>query len=61
MKIKPAYWIGIMAVVGAIIGTIIGFIFPGLENRGAVFGMLIGITIGTSMYSTQTREEKSKQ
>lgn len=61
MNIKPAYWIGIMALIGAISGTIIGLLFPELGVRGATSGTIIGITIGTVMYSIQAPKGKSSQ
>lgn len=56
---KPAYWIGIMAVVGAVIGTIIGLIFfPENSAFSASSGMFIGIATGTGIYAHQQEQAK---
>lgn len=47
---KPAYWIGLMAVVGALAGYVV---FKGTGWVDASMGAVIGIMIGVLMYSRQ--------
>lgn len=56
---KPAYWMGIMAVVGAVIGAILGFIFPTGTNY-AVYGTALGIGVGLVIYASQTSKAAKK-
>jgi hypothetical protein len=56
---KPAYWIGIMALVGSVVGTIIGLIFfPENSVSGATTGLIIGIATGTGIFATQQEQAK---
>ncbi len=56
---KPAYWMGILAVVGAVIGAILGFIFPTGTNY-AVYGTVIGMGAGLVIYASQTSQAAKK-
>ena len=47
---KPRYWIGIMALAGAIIGYAFTKITNGYD-LGTFLGTIIGTTIGTVIYS----------
>jgi uncharacterized membrane protein (UPF0136 family) len=51
---KPAYWIGVLALVGAIIGYVA---FQSMGWLGTGIGIVIGILIGAVIYSTQTRQK----
>lgn len=58
---KPEYWIGIMALVGAILGTIIGLIFS--PDSGATFaggGTIAGIATGTGVYAHLKQKEETR-
>lgn len=52
---KPAYWIGIMGLVGAIVGYLISRWTGWL---GSIEGAIIGIIIGTLLYAIQMRKLK---
>ena len=52
---KPAYWIALMALLGAIIGYAI---FRSTGWLGAVSGTIIGILLGTIIYAMQVRKTK---
>lgn len=45
---KPAYWIGIMALVGGVIGYVV---FQGTGWLDAGMGAVIGILIGVLIYT----------
>jgi zinc transporter ZupT len=49
---KPAYWIGILALVGAIVGYAISQLTGWL---GWVTGSVAGFIIGLALYARQTR------
>jgi len=55
---KPYYWIGILAVAGSFVGTIIGFIFPDISIIGASTGTIIGVATGTSIYASSLENSK---
>jgi hypothetical protein len=47
---KPAYWIGILALVGAILGYIVFSLTGWLDaGVGTVVGMVIGLLIYTAL------------
>jgi hypothetical protein len=50
---KPAYWIGILALIGGIIGYAI---FRSTGWLGTGTGIILGILIGAIIYATQTRK-----
>lgn len=50
---KPAYWIGILALLGAIIGYALNR-FTGWY--GAASGAVIGIVAGVIIYSAKTKK-----
>jgi len=52
---KPAYWIGILALAGGIIGYAV---FRSTGWLGAGLGVVIGILIGALVYALQTRKAK---
>ena len=52
---KPAYWIGILALVGGIIGYTI---FRSTGWLGTGIGIVLGILAGVVLYSMQTRKMK---
>lgn len=52
---KPAYWIGILALVGGIIGYTI---FRSTGWLGTGIGIVVGILAGTMIYAIQTRKAK---
>ena len=52
---KPAYWIGILALVGAVIGYAV---FRSSGWLGAGLGAVIGILVGAIIYTMQTRKPK---
>jgi zinc transporter ZupT len=54
---QPAYWIGIMALVGAIAGYAI-FKLTGWLDSGV--GTAVGILIGVIIYTNLTEKEKEK-
>jgi hypothetical protein len=52
---KPAYWIAILAVAGAVIG----YLFDRATGwLGTSLGIVLGILIGVVIYSAQTRRTK---
>lgn len=53
--VKPAYWIGILAILGAITGYIM---FRTTGWLGSGIGAVVGIVIGALLYSMLTREAK---
>jgi uncharacterized membrane-anchored protein YhcB (DUF1043 family) len=53
---RPEYWIGIMAVVGAIIGYAI---FRQTGWLGTGIGIVIGILIGVVIYAGLKNRQKS--
>jgi hypothetical protein len=57
---KPVYWLGIMPVVGAVIGTILGFIFPDSGTNYAVYGTALGMGVGLVLYAGQTSKAAKK-
>jgi hypothetical protein len=57
---KPEYWLGIMAVVGAVIGAILGFIFPNPDTNYAVYGTALGIAAGLVIYTSQKSKASKK-
>ena len=52
---KPAYWIGILALVGGIIGYAL---FRSSGPLGSGLGAIIGVLIGAIIYDLQTRKAK---
>ena len=54
-SMKPAYWIGILALVGAVIGYAV---FRSSGWLGAGLGAVIGILVGAIIYTMQTRKPK---
>ncbi len=57
---RPEYWIGIMAIVGSVLGTILSFAFPILGGASAaITGTIVGITIGTAIYAIQKKNNTS--
>lgn len=52
---KPAYWIGILALVGGIVGYSLSRSTGWL---GTVIGVVLGILVGTVLYAMQTRKTK---
>ena len=54
-SMKPAYWIGILALVGGVIGYAI---FRSSGPLGSGLGAIIGILVGTIIYNMQTRKPK---
>ncbi|CAG0935798.1 hypothetical protein TFLX_04648 [Thermoflexales bacterium] len=57
---KPEYWLGIMAVAGAVIGAILGFIFPNPDTNYAVYGTALGIAAGLVIYTSQKSKASKK-
>jgi zinc transporter ZupT len=57
---KPVYWLGIMPVVGAVIGTILGFIFPSPGTNYAVYGTVLGMGAGLMLYASQNSKAAKK-
>jgi len=55
---KPEYWIGIMAVVGAVIGYAL-FKWTGWFDTG--IGTAIGILVGVVIYTRLKDEQKSNK
>lgn len=51
---KPAYWIGILALIGGIVGYLISRSTGWL---GTGIGIVIGILAGTIIYVMQTRKK----
>ncbi len=58
---KPEYWLGIMPVVGAVIGAILGFIFPNPGTNYAVYGTALGVGVGLVMYASQKSKSSKKE
>jgi hypothetical protein len=54
-KMKPAYWIGILALLGAIVGYIM---FRSTGWLGSGIGTVGGIVIGVLVYNLLTRKTK---
>jgi uncharacterized membrane-anchored protein YhcB (DUF1043 family) len=52
---KPAYWIGILALLGAIVGYIM---FRSTGWLGSGIGTVVGIVIGVLIYDMLTRKTK---
>lgn len=52
---KPAYWIGIMAVVGGVLGYVI-YRWTGWLDSG--LGTAIGILVGVIIYVGLTEKQK---
>lgn len=52
---KPAYWIGILALLGALIGY---FFYRSTGWFGSGIGAVIGILLGTLIYSIQKNKKK---
>jgi hypothetical protein len=49
MKIKPGYWIGILSIIGALVGIVLGIIFHDIFGSTAIwilFGTAVGYTAG---------------
>jgi len=55
---KPEYWIGIMAVVGAVIGYAL---FKGTGWLDAAIGAVVGILVGVVIYTLQKGTQKSQR
>jgi len=53
--IKSAYWIAILALLGGIVGYA-GFRSTGWLGTG--IGVVLGILVGTLLYSMQARKDK---
>jgi uncharacterized membrane protein (UPF0136 family) len=51
---KPAYWIGILALAGGIIGYAI---FRSSGWLGTGIGIIVGILIGAIIYNIQARKK----
>lgn len=49
---KPAYWIGLLAVFGAILGY---FVYRSTGWLGSGIGAVIGILMGTIIYSIKNK------
>ncbi len=54
---KPAYWIGVMAVIGAMLGYIL---FRSTGWFGTGIGTVLGILVGVIIYSWLKGKEKTK-
>ena len=52
---KPAYWIGILALVGGIIGYAL---FRSSGPLGSGLGAILGVLIGAIIYNMQTCKPK---
>jgi uncharacterized membrane protein (UPF0136 family) len=52
---KPAYWIAILALVGGIVGYAV---FRSTGWLGTGMGVVLGILVGTLLYSMQARKDK---
>lgn len=50
---KPGYWIGILALVGAVIGYAV---FRTTGWLGTATGVVLGILVGAVLYAAQTRK-----
>lgn len=50
---KPAYWIGILALAGAVVGYIV---FQTVGWLGSGLGAVLGILAGVIIYSAQNRK-----
>jgi len=58
---KPQYWIGILAIVGSLLGTAIGIIFPNIHGAAAAsIGTIIGVVAGTIVFSSLRSKNKDK-
>jgi len=55
LDMKPTYWIGILALVGGIIGYAV---FRSTGWAGAGLGVVVGILVGTLLYSVRTRKAR---
>ncbi len=55
---RPAYWIAIMAIVGAILGHLAFMVFGFLD---ATIGGVIGILIGAVIYTMQTQRSVQRK
>jgi hypothetical protein len=52
---KPQYWIGILAIVGSLTGTVLGLIVSGLKpTTAAENGTIAGIVPGTIVFAIHT-------
>ena len=59
---KPAYWIGIMVVVGSVVGTIVGMLFfPEESVSSASIGVTIGMAAGVTIYAYHTGQRKKSK
>ncbi|MDY0095547.1 MAG: hypothetical protein RBT80_22865 [Candidatus Vecturithrix sp.] len=59
---KPQYWIGILAIVGSLTGTVLGLIVSGLNpTTAAVTGTIAGIVAGTIVFAIQQGKNKDDQ
>ena len=54
-SMKPAYWIGILALVGGVIGYAL---FRSSGPLGSGLGAILGVLIGAIIYDLQTRKAK---
>ncbi len=54
---KPAYWIGVMAVVGAMIGYILS---TSTGWFGTGIGTVLGILVGVIVYTRLKDKQKTK-
>lgn len=50
---KPAYWIGVLALVGGVIGYAV---FRSAGWLGTGIGVVLGILVGALIYALQTRK-----
>jgi hypothetical protein len=56
-KMKPAYWIGILALLGAVVGYIV---FRSTGWLGSGLGIVAGILVGVLLYNMLTRKTKQQ-
>lgn len=57
---RPAYWIGILAVVGSILGLVLGQAFQSIDLFTPAIGTALGAAAGTAVYAANREKSGSE-